>query len=144
MNNQEKVVVYTTGTFDLIHQGHINILRIAKNLGDVLVVGVSIDKVVEEYKPNKLVHSFETRKLIVESLKFVDICIPQRNRDKFDAWKKLKFNVLVVGDDWYQKEDFKEYEEKLTEVGVKVIYVPYYDGISSTLLRKKIKDNNAK
>ena len=144
MEYQGKVVVYTTGTFDLIHQGHINILRIAKNLGDVLIVGVSTDEVVEEYKPNRLVHSFETRKLIIESLKFVDICIPQRNRDKFDAWKKLKFNVLVVGDVWYQKEDFKEYEEKLTEVGVKVVYIPYYEGVSSTLLRQKIKHNDAK
>lgn len=144
MGNQDKVIVYTTGTFDLIHQGHINILRIAKSLGDVLIVGVSTDEVVEEYKPNRLVHSYETRKLIVESLKFVDICIPQRNRDKFEAWTKLKYNVLVVGDDWFGKESFKEYEEKLTNVGVKVVYIPYHEGVSSTLLRNKIKDNNAR
>jgi glycerol-3-phosphate cytidylyltransferase len=136
-----KSIVYTTGTFDVIHQGHINILKIAKSLGDILIVGVSTDEVVEEYKPSKLIHAYETRKLIVESLKFVDICIPQRSRDKFEAWKRLKFDILVVGDDWYDQPNFKQYESQLNEVGVKIIYIPYYQGISSTIVRQRISES---
>jgi glycerol-3-phosphate cytidylyltransferase len=131
------VVVYTAGVFDMFHIGHLNMLRTAKGLGDKLIVGVSTDEVVEEYKPGQLVIPYEHRTEIVSAIKYVDVCVPQRSRDKFEAWRRLKYDVLAVGDDWFGRENFAEYERKLNEVGVKVVYIPYTAGISSSALRNR-------
>lgn len=130
---------YTTGVFDLFHIGHLNMLKNAKGLCDKLIVGVTIDELVS-YKNKKAVIPFEERIEIVRSIKFVDTAIAQENIDKFEAWKKLKFDILFVGDDWYNTESWKEYEEKFNDVGVRVIYFPYTKGTSSTLINKTLKN----
>ena len=129
------VVGYTTGVFDLFHIGHLNMLKNAKGMCDKLIVGVTTDELVS-YKHKKAVIPFEERIEIVRSIECVDVAIPQRSMDKFEAWKKLKFDVMFVGDDWYATEKWEEYEKQFAEVGVKIIYFPYTQGTSSTLINE--------
>jgi glycerol-3-phosphate cytidylyltransferase len=137
MSNE--VVVYTAGVYDMFHVGHLNLLRMAKGLGTRLIVGVSTDEIVASYKASKLIMSYEDRASIVSAIRYVDLCVPQRTRDKMDTWRKLKFDVLAIGDDWFGKDDYLEYERQLASVGVKVVYLPYTSSISSTKLREQIK-----
>lgn len=136
----KETVVYTSGTFDMFHIGHLNLLRQAKGMGDRLIVGVSTDEVVEDYKPGKLVISFEDRIQIVAAISFVDAAVPQRTRDKYEAWERLRYDVLVVGDDWYGREEFRGFERRLQEVEVRTVYLPYTNSVSSTILRKRLGD----
>jgi len=107
-------------------------------LGDKLIVGVSTDAVMEKYKPGKMVMAFEDRFKIVESIKHVDVCIPQSDRDKYNTWEKIKYDILAVGDDWKGSPEFAFFEKKLESVGVKTVYLPYTGSISSTKLRKRL------
>lgn len=129
------VVVYTAGVFDMFHVGHLNLLRAARGLGDRLIVAVSTDEVVESYKPGQLVMPYAHRFEIVSAIRYVDVCVPQKSRDKMEAWRKLKFDVLAIGDDWFGRSDYAAYEAELASVGVRVVYIPYTDGVSSTALK---------
>lgn len=132
------LVGYTSGVYDLFHIGHLNLLKNAKGLCDKLIVGVSTDKLVE-YKHKHPVIPFEERIEIVRSCKFVDAAIPQEELDKYKMWEKLHFDILFVGDDWYNSPSWKEMEEKFDKVGVRVVYFPYTKGTSSTLLNEVLK-----
>ena len=128
---------YTAGVYDLFHIGHLNLLKNAKGLCDKLIVGVSTDELVS-YKHKKPIIPFEERIEIVRSIKYVDVAIPQEELDKFEMWKKIHFDILFVGDDWYQSESWQLMEEKFHQVGVKVIYFPYTKGTSSTLINQTL------
>ncbi len=130
---------YTTGVFDLFHIGHLNILRRAKEQCDYLIVGVSTDDVVMEYKNKRPVIPFEERSAIVEAIKYVDKVVPQTNMDKLEAWKELKFDVMFHGDDWKNSKLYEDYQKKFKEVGVEIIFLPHTDGVSSTELTEKIR-----
>ena len=132
------VIGYTSGVYDLFHIGHLNLLKNAKGLCDKLIVGVSTDKLVE-YKHKHPVIPFEERIEIVRSCKFVDAAIPQEELDKYKMWEKLHFDILFVGDDWYNSPSWKEMEEKFDKVGVRVVYFPYTKGTSSTLINETLK-----
>ena len=132
------VIGYTSGVYDLFHIGHLNLLKNSKGLCDKLIVGVSTDKLVE-YKHKHPVIPFEERIEIVRSCKFVDAAIPQEELDKYKMWEKLHFDILFVGDDWYNSPSWKEMEEKFNKVGVRVVYFPYTKGISSTLINETLK-----
>ena len=131
----KKILGYTSGVYDLFHIGHLNLLKNAKGLCDKLIVGVSTDKLVE-YKHKHPVIPFEERIEIVRSCKFVDAAIPQEDLDKYKMWEKLHFDVLFVGDDWYNSPSWKEMEEKFKKVGVRVVYFPYTKNTSSTLINE--------
>lgn len=128
------IIGYTTGVYDLFHIGHLNLLKNAKGLCDKLIVGVSIDELVA-YKHKKAIIPFEERIEIVRNIKYVDAAIPQENIDKFEAWKKLHYDVLFVGDDWYATPSWEEMEERLKGVGVRIVYFPYTKTTSSTVIR---------
>ncbi|MBN2406068.1 MAG: adenylyltransferase/cytidyltransferase family protein [Elusimicrobia bacterium] len=132
---KKNIVGYTTGVYDLFHVGHVNILRKAKSMCDKLIVGVSTDKLVR-YKNKTPVIPFEERSEIVGSIKYVDVVVPQDNLDKLEAWKKFKYDILFVGDDWYNTPRWKELEKKLAEKKVKIVYFPYTKGTSSTLINQ--------
>lgn len=129
------IVGYTAGVFDLFHIGHLNLLRNARAMCDKLVVGVSTDELVA-YKFKKAVIPFAERLEIVRSVRFVDAVVPQESMDKLETWRKLKFDVMFVGDDWYQTEKWKEIESQFDAVGVRIVYFPYTKGTSSTLLNE--------
>lgn len=131
-------VGYTTGVFDMFHIGHLNILRRAKEQCDYLIVGVSTDELVMEYKNKTPIIPFEERAEIVQSIDCVDRVIAQENRDKYEAWRELKFDVMFVGDDWKGKPLFMKVEEEFKKVGVDVVYFPYTKDTSSTILREKL------
>lgn len=130
---------YTTGVFDLFHVGHLNILRRAKEQCEFLIVGVSTDELVMEYKNKKPVIPYVDRAEIIEGIKYVDMVVPQVNRDKFSAWENHKFDAMFVGDDWKGSPLFSEVERKFKRVGVEIVYFPYTKGVSTTELKHKIQ-----
>lgn len=126
----KKVITY--GTFDLIHKGHINILKRAKEMGDHLTVAISSD----EFNANKgkqAFYDYETRKLILESIRYVDQVIPEKFwEQKIHDVQNLNIDTFVIGDDWEGKFDFlKDYCE--------VIYLPRTEGISTTQIKEQLK-----
>ena len=129
---------YTTGVFDMFHIGHLNIIKKAKEQCDYLIVGVSTDELVMEYKNKKTIIPFEERCEILEAIEYVDKVVPQVNRDKFKAWEELKFDAMFVGDDWKGNELFLSLEDKFKKVGVDIVYFPYTKDTSSTILRDKL------
>ncbi|MDP4010210.1 MAG: adenylyltransferase/cytidyltransferase family protein [Candidatus Shapirobacteria bacterium] len=139
----KKIIGYTAGVYDLFHIGHLNLLRNAKGLCDYLIVGVSSDILVS-YKNKKAVIPFSERIEIVRAIKYVDSVVPQENMDKFEMWKKVKFDVMFVGDDWYNTDKWKDIEEQFEKVGVKIVYFPYTKGTSSTLINKTLEDLRSK
>ena len=126
-----KSVVYTSGTFDMLHANHLKMIEYARQLGDVLIVGVNTDELVASYKSQPII-PFEERIALVKALKYPDIVIPQKSLNHTDKVKKLHFDIFVVGDDWVGKYDYLE------ELGVTVVYFPYGDGISSSELKERI------
>ena len=132
------VIGYTSGVYDLFHVGHLNLLRNAKGMCDKLIVGVTSDELVS-YKNKKAVIPHNERMEIVRSSRYVDSVVPQENMDKFEMWKKLKFNVMFVGDDWYASDKWEELEKQFKEVGVRIIFFPYTKGTSSTILNQTLE-----
>ncbi len=127
-----KVITY--GTYDLFHHGHVNIIRRAKELGDYLIVGISSDEFNETEKHKDTYFSYEERKLVIESLKYVDEVIPETNwQQKIEDVKKYGIDVFVIGDDWQGKFDFlKEYCE--------VVYLKRTEGVSSTQMKQDLHE----
>lgn len=130
---------YTTGVFDLFHVGHLNILKKAKDHCEYLIVGVSTDELVMGYKNKRPVIPHNERMAIVEGIKYVDEVVPQINRNKFSAWEEIGFDVMFVGDDWKGNLLFEETEKQFKQVGVDIVYFPYTKGVSSTIVKEKIK-----
>ncbi len=132
------IIGYTSGVYDLFHIGHLNLLKNAKGMCDKLIVGVTTDELVS-YKNKKAIIPFEERLEIVRSIKYVDAAIPQENMDKFEMWQKVKFDVMFVGDDWFNTPRWQEFEKQFKEVGVRIVYFPYTKGTSSTLINETLK-----
>ena len=133
------LIGYTTGVYDLFHVGHVNLLRNAKSLCDRLIVGVTVDELVS-YKSKQCVIPFTDRIQVVRACKYVDVAIPQFSVDKVEAVKKLKANILFVGDDWYADERWKDMEKELQKLGCRIVYFPYTSGVSSTLINSALVD----
>lgn len=127
--------VITYGTYDLLHWGHIRLLKRAKELGDYLVVALSTDE-FNELKGKKAYHSYEERKMMLESIRYVDLVIPEDNwEQKKDDVKLLEIDKFVIGDDWTGEFDFlKDYCE--------VIYMSRTEGISTTKIKEDLEKFN--
>ena len=138
------VIGYTTGVFDMFHVGHLNLLRRARENCDKLIVGVSTDEVVREYKHHNPIVPFDERVAIVKAIRYVDEVVPQTSMDKFSAWEKLHFNRLFHGNDWKGSAMYNEVEAKLKAVGVEVVYFEYTKGTSSTLLSERLQEGMGK
>ena len=116
MVNEKKFKIgYTTGTFDLFHVGHLNLLEKAKENCEILIVGVSTDELVKDYKGELPVIPFEDRIRIVGALKCVDKVIAQKTLNKLDVLPDIQYDVLFHGDDWKNTKMYNEIEEKLRE-----------------------------
>ncbi|MED0960129.1 MULTISPECIES: glycerol-3-phosphate cytidylyltransferase [Bacillus] len=125
----KKVITY--GTFDLLHWGHINLLKRAKDFGDYLIVAVSSDE-FNKLKNKKSYHSYENRKMILEAVRYVDEVIPEHNwEQKVKDVVNHDVDIFVMGDDWGGEFDFlKEYCE--------VVYLPRTVGISTTKIKQEL------
>ncbi len=131
---------YTTGVFDLFHVGHLNILKNAKEQCEYLIVGVSLDELVQEYKNKKPVIPYEERKKIVEAIKYVDKVVPQVSMNKIKAWEELHFDVMFHGDDWKGSNMYEKIQKDFATRGIELVFLPHTDGTSSTIISKKIKE----
>lgn len=132
-------VGYTTGVFDMFHIGHLNILRKAKAQCNHLIVGVTVDEVVESYKNKTPVIPFEERMQIVGAIKYVDEVVPQMSMDKMKAWQKLHFDVMFHGDDWKGSAMYEKIVKDFAAVGVDVVFLPHTEGVSSSKLIEFVK-----
>ena len=125
--------VITYGTFDLLHYGHINLLRRAKALGDYLVVALSTDEFNRNEKNKVCYFSYEKRKALLEAIRYVDLVIPETCwQQKVTDVKEYHIDVFVMGDDWEGKFDY------LKEEGVVVVYLPRSPDISSTQIKSDL------
>ena len=132
-----RTVVYTSGTFDMLHINHLKMIEYARALGDILIVGVNTDELVASYKSEPII-PFEERIALMKAIKYPDIVIPQHSLDHRDKVRKLNFDIFVVGDDWTGKYDY------LKDMGVTVVYFPYGKGVSSSSLKDRIYANYEK
>ena len=124
--------VITYGTFDLLHYGHINLLKRAKSLGDYLIVALSTDK-FNELKGKKAFFNYEQRKALLEALRYVDLVIPEESwEQKKKDMHEYHIDVFAIGDDWKGKFDFLENE------GVEVVYLPRTPEISSSSIKLEL------
>ena len=126
-----KTVVYTSGTFDMLHINHLRMLEYARGLGQILIVGVNTDDLVTQHKSEPII-PFEERIALVRAIKGPDIVIPQHSLVHTDKVDNLRFDVFVVGDDWAGKYDY------LRDLGVDVVYFPYGRGASTTNLKHRV------
>lgn len=133
---------YTTGVYDLFHVEHLHILKQAKEMCDYLIVGVSTDELVRDYKGKDPIIPFEQRVEIVSAIKYVDKVIPQTTLDKSVAWETEKFNCVFHGADWNNSPLYNENERKLKPKGVDFIYFPYKRELSSTIIKEKCNNSN--
>ena len=124
--------VITYGTFDLLHYGHINLLRRAKALGDYLIVGLSTDKFNWNEKHKKCYFSYEKRKTLLEAIRYVDLVIPEENWEQKESdINEYRINTFVMGDDWKGKFDFLK---NICEV----IYFSRTPEISTTMIKNNL------
>ena len=126
--------ILTYGTFDLLHYGHIRLLKRAKALGDYLIVALSTDE-FNELKGKKAYHNYETRKLMLEAIRYVDLVIPEENwEQKINDVKEYKVDVVVMGSDWAGSDRFNY----LTDY-CEVVYLDRTEGISTTKIKEELK-----
>lgn len=140
MAQKKYKIGYTTGVFDMFHIGHLNILKRAKEQCDYLIVGVSTDEVVKNYKHKTPIIPFEERIEIVRAIRYVDEAVPQTSMNKMEAWEKLHFDAMFHGSDWKGSSLYDDYEKAFGEVGVDLVFLPHTEGISSTELSKKLQE----
>ena len=125
--------VLTYGTFDLLHYGHINLLKRAKALGDYLVVALSTDE-FNESKGKKAYHNYETRKQMLEAIRYVDLVIPENSwEQKINDIKEYHIDVTVMGGDWAGSDKF-EYLQDYCEL----VYLPRTEGVSTSKIKKEL------
>ena len=129
--------VITYGTYDLLHYGHINLLRRAKEYGDYLIVALSTDEFNWDQKRKKCYFTYEQRKGLLEAVRYVDLVVPEESWDQKRAdMHDYHVDVFVMGDDWEGEFDFLE------EEGVKVVYLPRTPEISTTQIKQDLNENN--
>ena len=127
----KKVITY--GTFDLLHYGHINLLKRAKSLGDYLIVGLSTDEFNNTKKNKESYFDYENRKSLLDAVKYVDLVIPEKTwEQKVSDIQKYNIDVFVIGDDWKGKFDYLE------DFGIEVVYLPRTNEISTTKIKKDL------
>ncbi|WP_273705777.1 glycerol-3-phosphate cytidylyltransferase [Leuconostoc mesenteroides] len=130
--------IITYGTFDMLHYGHINLLKRAKSLGDYLVVALSTDEFNWESKSKKTYFSYEKRKQLLESIRYVDLVIPEKSwNQKISDMSLYQIDTFVIGDDWKGQFDFIA-----NETNTEVIYLTRTPEISTTQIKKDLNDKN--
>ena len=135
--------VYTGGTFDLFHKGHVNFLRQCKEIGDYVVVSLNTDEFIHRYKGEYPVIKYEDRKDVLLSCKYVDEVVPNIDgEDSKTTILQVQPKFVIIGSDWCKRDYYKQMnftQEWLNEQDVILIYLPYTENISSTIIKKSLK-----
>lgn len=133
--------IYTGGTFDLFHAGHVNLLKKISTMG-LVTIGLNTDEFIIEYKGKPPVCSYEERKIVLENTKFVHDVIPNiGGTDSRPAIEKVSPDIVAIGSDWARKDYYKQMgftQDWLDEKGIILMYVPYTHGISTTDIKRRI------
>lgn len=132
------MIVYTVGTFDLLHVGHLALLNYCKTLGDVVAVGVASDEVVNLYKPNVPVIPLNQRMEMLQALQCVDIVRPYHELEYVSGCKELNADIFVIGEDWGRKPHNLDVESYLKAAGKKIVQVRYNPRTSSTIIKQTV------
>jgi glycerol-3-phosphate cytidylyltransferase len=133
-------IVYTGGTWDLFHAGHLNVLKKARKHGDYVIVGVSTDSLVSSYKNHPPVLNWQQRSSIIKELRCVDEVVPQERLFDIDQFMRLGCDFFVIGDDWKGKESSVP-NLKWLKVNGYLRYVEYTPGLSSSMIKERIIDD---
>ena len=132
------MLVYTVGTFDMLHVGHLALLEQCRSLGDDVVVGVASDSVVNSYKPYAPVIPLDQRQEMLEALRCVDRVRPYYELEYLSACKELNVDIFVIGEDWGTKPHNIDVEEYLKSQGKKIVQVLYNPRTSSTTIKRDV------
>ncbi len=132
------MIIYTVGTFDLLHVGHLALLNHCKSLGNIVAVGVASDEVVKLYKPNIPVIPLRQRVEMLEALDCVDIVRPYHNLEYVSACEELNVDIFVIGEDWGSKPHNLDVEAYLETTGKQIIQVQYNSQTSSTKIKQAV------
>jgi len=132
------MIVYTVGTFDLLHVGHLALLEYSKSLGSVLAVGVASDRVVNSYKPNVPVIPLEQRMEMLRALSCVDIVRPYDELEYVSGCKELSADIFVIGEDWGKKPHNLAVESYLKSADKQIKQVLYNPRTSSTTIKQNV------
>lgn len=134
-------IIYTGGTFDLFHSGHVNFLRRCSELGDVYVA-LNTDEFVESYKGYRPIISYEDRKEVLKSCRYVKDVVPNiGNQDSTIAIEMVEPSIIAIGSDWAKKDYYSQMgftQDWLDRRGIGLVYFPYTENISSSLIRKNL------
>lgn len=138
--------VYTGGTFDLFHKGHVNFLRQCKEIGDYVVVSLNTDEFIYQYKGEYPIIGYDDRKEVLLSCKYVDEVIPNSGgKDSKPAIISVNPKFIVIGSDWAKKDYYKQMnftQKWLDDNKFVLIYIPYTENVSTTAIKKNLKDNS--
>ncbi len=132
------MLVYTVGTFDLLHVGHISLLQQCRALGDMIVVGVASDSVVHSYKPNVPIIPLDQRREMLQSLRCVDEVRPYYELEYVTACRELDADIFVIGEDWGHQPHNIDVENYLMSKGKKIVQLSYNPRTSSTKIKKDV------
>lgn len=136
------MVVYTVGTFDLLHVGHLALLEYCRRLGETLAVGVASDEVVNLYKPNVPVIPLSQRVEMLKALRCVDIVRSYHELEYVSACKELNVDIFVIGEDWGDKPHNLAVEAYLKAAGKQIVQVSYSPITSSTKIKQRVIAQN--
>lgn len=139
MSDGRQIVGYVPGVFDMFHIGHLNILLHSRERCDLLVAGVVTDEACAAMKGHQPIVPFAERIEIVAANRFVDEAVADHSPDKRKVWAERPFDVLFKGSDWEGTDKGRRLEEQMAEVGARVVYLPYTQHTSSTLLRETLE-----
>jgi glycerol-3-phosphate cytidylyltransferase len=136
------MTIYTVGTFDLLHVGHLALLEYCKTLGDIVAIGVASDEVVNSYKPHVPIVPLEQRMEMLKALRCVDIVRPYYELEYVSGCKELNPDIFIIGEDWGDNPHNLEVETYLKSVDKKIIQVSYNPKTSSTKIKQNVIDQS--
>ena len=132
----KKKIVLTNGSFDLLHIGHINLLKKAKQLGDYLIVGLSVDSLIKSHKGYQPILTYKQREQALKAIRYVDKVVPQTKLIDINQFKELGADLFVIGDDWKNRTDVEGLN--WLKKNKKVKFIPYTKELSTTKIKNKI------
>ncbi len=133
----KEITVFTSGTWDLLHVGHLNVLERSASLGDRLIVAVSTDELIESYKGIKPIIPYEQRARLVASIGIVDAVVPQTVLTDIRQLQEFDVDIVTIGSDWEHKHlDGLQWMKE--QPGKQVVYLPYTQGVSTTSIKRQI------